>query len=109
MNIDKDKEECTICLEPLTAKEMTKLDCGHVYHSKCFTDYVLSRNQSTITGDTTQTVISIDCPLCRALVSITIEPESKWSCTCIAKTCAQLFIPLSGIAAMGSFFWWLYT
>ena len=45
-----DDEECAICLEEETDPEMTKLACGHMFHSDCISDWL---------------EFNTTCPLCR--------------------------------------------
>ncbi|KAF8159361.1 hypothetical protein B0H34DRAFT_400570 [Crassisporium funariophilum] len=55
--------ECSICLSIF--KEPTSLPCGHIYCTKCLSDYVNSANNRTMASS---------CPTCRAGFSI-VTPE----------------------------------
>ena len=47
--------ECSICLQSITKKHCIKtLSCGHMFHSKCYINLILSHGN-----------IFIKCPLCR--------------------------------------------
>ena len=58
---DKSLEACTICIENLE-KNITELECGHIFHSKCIIEYAATTANKRI-----------PCPICRAHV-IEIQP-----------------------------------
>ena len=59
-------EECIICLEDLNNYELTMLECGHVFHSKCIYEW-FSKSKSMI------------CPICRHKAKepfqLTVQPN----------------------------------
>ena len=47
----QDKEECSICIEPMKNRNVLKqLDCGHFFHSSCIEPWLQQKR---------------DCPICR--------------------------------------------
>ncbi len=53
---DTSSEECSICLETFSKKMVSKLDCGHTYHTLCIKKWFSENEQAR-------------CPLCRMLQS----------------------------------------
>jgi len=53
---DTSSEECSVCLETFSQKMVSKLDCGHTYHTSCITKWFSEDEQAR-------------CPLCRTLQS----------------------------------------
>lgn len=52
-NIIRTKEDsCSICLDLLSIRARTKINCGHMYHVKCITDWVRQDKDT--------------CPVCRS-------------------------------------------
>jgi hypothetical protein len=50
---DKNKElECSICLEDIELEDIKKLKCGHIYHTKCISEWKKENNT---------------CPICRKI------------------------------------------
>ena len=46
-----DEDECTICFDRLSSQpNVTPLECGHVFHSKCIDQWLQTKS---------------DCPICR--------------------------------------------
>ncbi len=52
LNATADKDDCPVCMEPLTSAKKTILACGHVLHLKCLKD-ILALTKSQL------------CPVCR--------------------------------------------
>ena len=95
-----DPEECTICIEPLNeqGKQITQLTCRHSFHTKCFASYVASRHPQVQLEN-----VEVDCPLCRAHVVITIQPEKQ--CCNLSKSIAiAALLPSAAISFMLIYF-----
>jgi len=54
---EKTKKECSICHKSIKKKNLTKLNCGHIFHSSCIIEW---------SKKTTKNIP--DCPLCRTKI-----------------------------------------
>lgn len=52
-----DNDECPICLEPLQNNSLSKLKCNHMFHTECYTKYIVNQDSNFLV-----------CPMCRARI-----------------------------------------
>lgn len=96
---NKENEECTICLDPMETYPIVTLECTHSFHSACFNKYIISKQQPQ--------KADIDCPLCRAHVSINIQEDiindhQRCSLTKLADLVRILSFPIAGFICTGT-------
>ena len=61
---NEDNPDCVICLKQVHGNKVCKLECGHVFHTKCIKEWLTTQIASSFN------VEASTCPMCRHVVSI---------------------------------------
>lgn len=59
---ETEEEKCSICLENLTGSSELTLICGHKFHIKCYTEFIVHRIKELSNGVQPK---QVRCPYCR--------------------------------------------